>query len=175
MSNELDLRTFEGRLEQACRWAGVSYSQQAIANLLTDVAPVRRQNVDAWMKGSSPKPDYLFALADKLRVSPRWLGTGKGDPKATDATPPLEEALAVKGLQDALPEWRLYVLGLATMDKNKQQLMLDTMREAYPVEKMQGDWTRPDKDQGNRDSTIESYSLVERSRQQYSSKRNKGQ
>lgn len=72
MSRKLDME-FGDRLRQAAEGLGIPYKQTPIADYLE----VRKQNVDAWMNGSLPRSDQLFIIADKLKVDPRWLATGK--------------------------------------------------------------------------------------------------
>jgi transcriptional regulator with XRE-family HTH domain len=68
---------FAVRLLEACRHAGVAYSQTAIADLIGE----NKQTVDHWMnKGTTPRPATLFTLAGKLGVDAQWLGTGAGKP-----------------------------------------------------------------------------------------------
>lgn len=49
----------------------------------------------------------------------------------------LEEAEAMKRLQEASPDWRRYVLGLAMVDRAQQDLLLRTMRQAVPDHKVE--------------------------------------
>ncbi len=49
----------------------------------------------------------------------------------------LEEAEAMKRLQDGDPDWRNYILGLATLPKPQQQLWLQMMRQAVPDYKVE--------------------------------------
>jgi transcriptional regulator with XRE-family HTH domain len=72
MSKDLD--DFGTRLLQACRHAGVAYSQSAIGHLID----TNKQTVENWMKGTVPRADTLFRLADALEVDARWLATGAG-------------------------------------------------------------------------------------------------
>lgn len=66
--------TFADRLKEACALRGVPYSQTDIGKFLG----VSKQTVDRWFNGSEPRPALVFAIADKLRVNPRWLATGEG-------------------------------------------------------------------------------------------------
>lgn len=76
MSKRVD-EGFAERLLLACRHAGVSYSQTAIADLISE----NKQTVDHWMnKGTTPRPSTLFTLAGKLGVDAQWLATGDGKP-----------------------------------------------------------------------------------------------
>ena len=74
MSNPKD-KHFPERLEAACKHAGIPYSQSDIGNRL---GGVDRRNVDGWMRGSMPRVDMIFRLAEGLGVDPKWLGTGLG-------------------------------------------------------------------------------------------------
>lgn len=91
MSKKIDI-DFGERLRQSAEKAGVAYSQTAIADYLG----VRKQNVDGWMKGSLPRADQLFDMADKLKVDPRWFATGhNSDVRATIPNPKAKKLLAV--------------------------------------------------------------------------------
>lgn len=78
MSKKLDVH-FGGRFKQAAEnarvlelWQGSPGSQTAIAACLG----VTKQHVDSWMKGTLPRADQLWEIADKFKVDPRWLATG---------------------------------------------------------------------------------------------------
>lgn len=66
---------FRDRLKRAAEYAGVEYSQTAIAKSLG----VQKQTVDRWMDASEPRPSMVFHIADTWNVSARWLATGSGD------------------------------------------------------------------------------------------------
>lgn len=88
----------------------------------------------------------LIAIAAALRVRPEWLVTGKEpkEPTSDVVDYRLEEALAVKTLREALPEWRRYVLSLAnTTDQRRQRLFLDMLSEHVPDEKVAAAYGKP--------------------------------
>ncbi len=79
MSKKIDVG-FGERFKQAAEnarllelWQGTPGSQSAIAAHLG----VTKQHADNWMKGTLPRADQLWQIADKFKVDPRWLATGK--------------------------------------------------------------------------------------------------
>lgn len=79
MSKKIDFG-FGARFKQAAEnarkmelWEGSPDSQTAIAIYLG----VPKQNVHTWMKGTLPRADQLWDLADKFKVDAQWLATGK--------------------------------------------------------------------------------------------------
>lgn len=68
-------RPFRDRLREAAAYAGLEYSQSAIARSLG----ITRQSVDNWMKEGEPRPAMIFRMADAWRVDPRWLATEEGN------------------------------------------------------------------------------------------------
>ena len=91
----------------------------------------------------------LISLSSALRVRPEWLVTGKEpiEPGVLVA-PGLEfnvlEAQAVKNLRAALPEWRRYVMSLAsTTDHTRQRLFLDMLSDHVPDEKVATAYGKP--------------------------------
>jgi transcriptional regulator with XRE-family HTH domain len=112
---------FGERLKEASRLAKVEYSQTAISKALG----VRKQTVDRWMSDSLPAADTLFEIAEKWGLSPRWLATGKGDPRPTieagirKGLEPYEAELIAK-FRTADPRWQLAIrllVGLAGEDQ----------------------------------------------------------
>lgn len=67
---------FLERLQLAAEYAGVQFSQTAIARSL---GIRRKQTVDRWFQGSEPRALMIFHIADTWGVSARWLATGVGD------------------------------------------------------------------------------------------------
>lgn len=90
MSISTDMSPFRDRLKLAAKHAGVEYSQTAIAQSLG----VSKQTVDQWMGDGRPSAEMIYLIADKWKVSPRWLQLDQGEmlPTATtDGKPnPLE-------------------------------------------------------------------------------------
>lgn len=72
----------------------------------------------------------------------QYLAAAGVDSQASGRPIPIEDALALKRLQAALPDWRRYVLGLAMVESHDAQaLLLRTMQQAVPdsrVEKFVG-------------------------------------
>lgn len=113
MSRKLD--GFGERLQKAVEHGKCAYSQQAIANRLGE--DVDRRKVDGWMKGSHPRPDLLYRIADEFGVDPRWLATGAGKmvvdvtPVAPSEVPPEARDIALAWMrltptrQHAIREW----------------------------------------------------------------------
>lgn len=87
MSRKID--GFGDRLQRAAEHGKCAYSQQAIANRLGK--DVDRRKVDGWMKGSQPRADFLYRIADEFGVDPRWLATGQGDMVASPTSLPAPE------------------------------------------------------------------------------------
>lgn len=81
MSKKIDLG-FGGRFKQAAEnarvlemWQGSPGSPTAIAAYIG--GSVKKQHVDKWMKGTLPRADQLWDIAEKFKVDGRWLATGK--------------------------------------------------------------------------------------------------
>lgn len=75
-------RPFSERLREAASYAGVEYSQTAIARSLN----TSKQTVDRWFADTEPRAAMIFYIADTWNVSARWLATGEGS--MVDAPPP---------------------------------------------------------------------------------------
>jgi len=56
-------------------WSGAPNSQTALGIYLG----VSKQHVDGYMKGTLPRADQLWDIADKFKCDARWLGTGRHD------------------------------------------------------------------------------------------------
>lgn len=65
---------FSDRLRDAARHVGVEWSQTAVAKALG----YSKQTVDRWFGTGEPKPAQIFNIADRWKLSPRWLATGEG-------------------------------------------------------------------------------------------------
>jgi len=74
----MDPMSFARRLREARQAAGMTQQQVADACGVTDGA------VSAWEKGVAAGiiAETLFSVADALRVDPRWLATGQGQPSS---------------------------------------------------------------------------------------------
>ena len=66
---------FRERLKPSADYAGIEYSQTAIARSLG----ASKQTVDRWMAGGEPRPAMVFHIADSWGVDARWLATGEGE------------------------------------------------------------------------------------------------
>lgn len=78
LSNHVDTmntRPFRERLKEAAVYAGVEYSQTAIARALN----TSKQTVDRWMADGEPRPAMIFHIADTWNINARWLATDEGD------------------------------------------------------------------------------------------------
>lgn len=97
-----------------------------------DVTP---QAVYEWRKTGRVAKRYLEIIASQTGKPLEYFLGNKPGRVTTNygISLTLEEAEAVKRLQNALPDWRLYVLGLAMEEsKQTQQVLLDSMRKAVP-------------------------------------------
>lgn len=105
------MEPFRERLRKAAEYAGVDYSQTAIARALG----INKQTVDRWMAEGEPRPAMVFHIADSWHVSARWLATGEGDitpdPSAPGLTP--QELELLRGYRKAKPRSRLSILAVA--------------------------------------------------------------
>lgn len=120
-----------GKLVQARR---LSYGEVARGIGIEDAQPIW-----ALVKRNSKKSEFAGRLATYFGVPVERLIADDFDieeaatPAKQEPPPPIEEALAIKRLRNALPDWRRYVLGLAVIDNHDTQaLLLKTMREAVP-------------------------------------------
>jgi hypothetical protein len=97
------------------------------------------------VKRGSKKSAYAQKLSDYFRVPLERLHAADFDPNEAPTSPTphplqlrIEEAEALKRLRDAAPDWRRYVLGLAMIDnRQSQELLLATMREAVPDKRVE--------------------------------------
>jgi hypothetical protein len=101
-----------------------------------DVTP---QSVHGWRTTGRISKRYLPVLA---RLTGRQLEyfVGAEPRRSSSASENLdpEEVSALRQLQQALPDWRRYVLGLAKIPRQQQEMMLRTIRQAsaeYVVER----------------------------------------
>jgi transcriptional regulator with XRE-family HTH domain len=95
---------------------------------------VTPQAVYEWRTTGRVSKGYLARIAAETRKPLEYfLGDETGAIAGSHGlTLSLEEALAVKRLQEASPEWRSYVLSLAMMERHEQDLMLKAMRYSVP-------------------------------------------
>lgn len=88
----------------------------------------------------------LVKVADALDLEIRYLITGQ-EPRLRvnrGATPIYDIELdAIRRLQVAEPDFRRYVLSLATLTAEQQKLMIKTMREAVPDSVVEAAYGRP--------------------------------
>ena len=89
----------------------------------------------------------LIKVADALDVEVRWLLSGE-EPKLRirqrdPVTYSIEEAEAIKNLRVADSAYRRYVISLALMKPEQQQLMIKTMREAVPDSVVEAAYGKP--------------------------------
>lgn len=103
------------------------------------------QAIWSMVKRNSKRSDFAGPLATYFGVPIERLLADDFDVTEASETPgrpteppPIEEALAIKRLRNALPDWRRYVLGLALIDNHDTQaLLLKTMRETVPNERVE--------------------------------------
>jgi len=129
-------------LARRVREAMDAHKPKVTSVALADACKVTPQAVNGWRKTGRLHKKHLATIA-KLTDRPlSWFLSAATEMREPDGKYVIEEAEAISRLRHALPDWRRYVLSLAMIDKGKQQLMLDTMREAVPdhiVEKALGD------------------------------------
>lgn len=123
-----------GKLVKARR---LSYGEVARGIGIEDAQPIW-----ALVKRNSKKSEFAGRLASYFGVPVERLIADDFEieeaPAAQETPPPIEEALAIKRLRSALPDWRRYVLGLAVIDNHDTQaLLLKTMREAVPDKRVE--------------------------------------
>lgn len=108
-----DIRTmFRDRLREAAAYAGVEYSQTAIARSLG----ISKQTVDGWFAGGEPRLALVGTIAERWRVNPTWLATGQGDMiQAASSGTPLsnEERAIIRSFRRGSPELKRLLLQLA--------------------------------------------------------------
>lgn len=137
-TTDLGLRIKQRRLE-------LGWNQSTLAAK----AGCTKGAVSQWETGDvknlqSPR---LIKVADALDVEVRWLLSGE-EPKlrarpAEPVTYSIEEAEAIKSLRVAEPAYRRYVISLALMTREQQQLMIKTMREAVPDSVVEAAYGKP--------------------------------
>lgn len=100
--------TFLERFQAALTQAAVDWKSP------TDVGRalgLNKQTVDRWLKGGTPSAEMLFPIADRLKCSPRWLGTGEGTMNQNPKLSPEEYDLLIQiyrplsGHPKALRKW----------------------------------------------------------------------
>jgi transcriptional regulator with XRE-family HTH domain len=140
MSKKVDT-DFPDRLMKAALHKKVAYSQSALA---TFIGGVNRQTVDTWMKGSLPRADKLFEMADKFGVDARWFATGIGDmlppprrtvPTAGNDLAPQEEDLIAR-YRGADPRWQLSLRLMAALATEEQLEFASDVN--YIIARLQG-------------------------------------
>jgi transcriptional regulator with XRE-family HTH domain len=108
-----DIRTmFSDRLREAAAYAGVEYSQTAIARSLG----MSKQTVDGWFGGGEPRLAAVATIAERWRVDPTWLATGRGEmvPVApVESALSSEERAIVRSYRRGSPELKRILLQVA--------------------------------------------------------------
>lgn len=113
---------------------------------IAELCKVTPQAVNGWRKTGRVAKRHLAVISRETeKPLEHFLGIGSG---ASEFKAELIERQIIKNLRRALPEWRNYVISLAMMEPNEQEVMLKAFRKAYPEEKMDPKvWTRPDAQQ----------------------------
>lgn len=101
---------------------------------LATACNVTPQAVYEWRQTGRVKKGYLSKIAAETgKPLEYFLGEEHGTVAVNyGLTLKLDEAEAMKRLQNADPNWRRYVLGLAMVERSQQELLLKTMRQAGP-------------------------------------------
>lgn len=101
---------------------------------LAEACGVTPQAVYEWRKTGRVSKGYLNKIAAETgKPLEYFLGDDvDGVPTNFGLTLKPDEAEAMKKLQEALPDWRRYVLGLAMVEKSQQELLLKAMRQTVP-------------------------------------------
>ncbi len=144
-------RTYRALVDEAPKLVGdrIRARREELGMKPVDLSRAAGCSISAVLQWESNKtknlrPENLFKISDALDVEARWLAIGEG-PKQPHRELGLklaiEEGEAIKRLRDGVAEWRNYVLSLAMIDRNQQDLFLKTMQQAVPdykVEKAYG-------------------------------------
>lgn len=127
----LDARELGRRIKEAMDKREPKLTSAALASTC-EVTP---QAVYEWRKTGRVSKKYLEKIAAETgRPLEYFLGSDAGKVAANyGLSLTLEEAEAMKRLQKALPDWRLYVLSLAMEESHQsQKILLDSMRRHVP-------------------------------------------
>lgn len=124
-ANELRLRLIEA-MDKA--------EPRVTSARLAAVCKVTAQAVNGWRKTGRIAKRHLKPIADETKKPLEYFLEEKpGALRVNDSlTLNLEEQQAMKQLQASLPEWRRYVLSLAMLNRESQQLFLTTMGATVP-------------------------------------------
>lgn len=90
---------------------------------------VTPQAVNGWRKTGRVAKRHLAVIS---RETERPLQFFLEDGAPTQAPLQIEESEAIARLRTALPQWRNYVLSLAMIGRNEQELLLHTMQQTVP-------------------------------------------
>jgi transcriptional regulator with XRE-family HTH domain len=116
-------------------------------------------NISALEKRKSKTSEYLFAIADALRVNPRWLQDGEphasgldSDAWREDPQLPADETDLLRDYRQAGSAWKLTTRLVARtppeeqaeLSTNMNILMTTIFGKATPNERLGDKWTRPD-------------------------------
>lgn len=124
----LDSHELARRLREAMDKRVPALSGAALAKACN----VTDQAVNGWRKTGRIAKKHLPTIAAETGKTIEYFLGKEPDAVTTNygLTLKIEEAEALKRLQNALPEWRRYVLGLAAVDnKDTQRLLLSTMTQ----------------------------------------------
>ena len=121
----LDARLLRDRLIEAMDDAQPRVTAIALAKAC-DVTP---QAVHGWRTDGRIAKRHLATIS---RLTRRPLEFFLGSEASSEGRLDMVEAHAIALLRQAHPDWRRYVLGLATITRSQQELMLHTMLQTVP-------------------------------------------
>ncbi len=155
MGEEDEPRVLGQRVKKAREKRGLL--QRQLANMCGMPEDSGQAIISALEKRESKTSEYLFELADALKVNPRWLQTGEGVDGLEGewrATPelPKDEAQLIADYRAASDAWklttRLFVRAppedQAELSRDMNILMTTIFGKAVGDDRLGDGWTRPD-------------------------------
>lgn len=107
------MRPFKERFREAAEKVGVEYKPTPIAKALG----VSKQTVHQWMDKGSPSAEYIFRIADRWGMNPRWLAIEEGPMKAS----------AAPAAQIESPEIARLIVAFGWLTKAQRKARLDEL------------------------------------------------
>lgn len=125
------MRPFADRLREAAAYAGIEYSQTAIAKSLG----ISKQTVDRWFSGGEPRPIMIFHIADRWKVDPRWLATDEGSmfPRYPASALTTQELELLERYRQADPQWKRSLSMLVKGAKRAAMVMVFAVPPFLPT------------------------------------------